>query len=119
MWKTGEKLDWGVLAQFGRGESSTRGSPSAEIEAWTLQVAAGPTYQIRDDIALYGGLFLDFLWGEFESSNGLKYDIEQDNPFGAFVGFDWTVKENTHWTVEFQYAGSTLAVATGLRLVFD
>ncbi len=119
VWKTGEKLDWGVLAQFGRGESSMRGSPSSEIEAWTLQVAAGPTYQIRDDMALYGGLFLDFLWGDFEASNRLKYDLEQDDPFGAFVGVDWIVKENTHWTVEFQYAGSTLAIATGLRLVFD
>jgi opacity protein-like surface antigen len=119
VWKTGEKLDWGALVQFGRGESSTRGSPSSEIEAWSLQMAAGPTYQIRDDMALYGGLFLDFLWGEFEGSNRLDWDMEQNDPFGVFVGLDWTVKENADWTVEFQYAGSTLAIATGLRWTFD
>ena len=38
---------------------------------------------------------------------------------GAFAGLDWAVKENIHWTMEFQYAGSTLAIATGLRWTFD
>ncbi len=119
LWKTGEKLDWGVLVQFGRGESSSHGlfSPT-EIEAWSLQVAGGPTYRVRDDMKLYGGLFLDFLWGEFDAPS-YEWDIEEDDPLGVFVGLDWTVKENTDWTVEFQYAGSTLAVATGLRWTFD
>ncbi len=119
LWHTGEKLDWGALLQFGRGESSSHGIARTEIEAWSLQVAGGPTYQVRDDMKLYGGLFLDFLWGEFEGSGRFKYDLEQNDPFGVFVGLDWTVKENTDWTVEFQYAGSTLAVATGLRWTFD
>lgn len=115
--KMGEKLDWGVLVQFGRGESSSF-RDSSEIEAWSLQVAGGPTYQVREDMKLYGGLFLDFLWGEFHSS-AFEWDIEQEDPFGVFAGLDWTVKEKADWTVEFQYAGSTLAIATGLRWTFD
>jgi hypothetical protein len=118
-----DKLDWGLVVQFSRGESSNHGMPPIvpggfEIEAWSFQVAAGPTYQFREDLAVYGGLFYDMLQGEIESG-ALHLDIEENDPFGGFVGLDWEVKEDARLSVEFQYAGSTLAVATGLRWILE
>jgi opacity protein-like surface antigen len=118
-----DKIDWGLVIQFSRGQSSQHTtSPmfldESDIEAWSLQVAAGPTYQLRENVDAYGGLFCDILRGDFEDSAN-QWDFEEDDPFGAFAGLDWAVKENIHWTMEFQYAGSTLAIATGLRWTFD
>ncbi len=115
-----EKLDWGVLVQFSRGESETRaGWPivsESEINAWSLQVAGGPTYQLCDEMAAYGGLFYYMLDGELEAYPAdFDADLEEDNPFGVFAGLDWALKENAHLAFEVQYAGSTYAVAAGLR----
>jgi len=107
-----EKIDWGVLAQLSRGRSSSVGMDS-EVEAWSFQVAGGPTYQIRDDMAVYGGLFFYMLDGELEVGP-FDTDMEEEDPFGLFAGIDCTVKEDMRWTLEFQWAGDTLAVTTGL-----
>ena len=118
-----EKLDWGVLVQLSRGESETRqGWPffnETGIEFWSLQVAGGPTYQICDEMAVFGGLFYNMLDGELDRDIGagadLDADLEEENPFGVFAGLDWALKENAHLAFEVQYAGSTYAVAAGLR----
>jgi len=117
------KLDWGLLVQYSSGESKGHGLPpvwtfASQVEVWTLQVATGPTYQVREDLAVYGGLFYDMLTGEYEG-NALEWDLQEDDRFGGFVGLDWELKEDTYWTVELQYAGSTFAIATGLRWTFD
>jgi hypothetical protein len=117
------KLDWGLLLQFSRGQSQEHNPASvwtraARTQVQSLQVAAGPTYQVREDLALYGGAFYDLLWGNYESALS-RWDLEVDNPFGAFAGLDWRVKEDAHWEVELQYAGATFAVTAGLRWIFD
>jgi len=118
-----QKLDWGLLAQFSRGQSKEHNPPSvwtraAETQVQSLQVAAGPTYQVREDLAAYGGIFYHLLWGDYESTL-TRWDLEGDDFFGVFVGLDWCVKKDAHWSVEFQYAGATFAVTTGLRWIFD
>jgi len=115
-----EKLDWGALIQYGRGKSETRtGFPipgESEIEAWSLQVAGGPTYQLCDEMAVFGGLFYNLFDGELERDEpAFEADLEEENPFGVFAGLDWALKENAHLAFEVQYAGSTYAVAAGLR----
>ncbi len=117
------KLDWGLLAQFSRGQSQEHNPPSvwtrvAETHVQSLQVAAGPTYQVREDLAAYGGVFYHLLWGNYESALS-QWDLEVDHPWGAFAGLDWRVKKDAHWDVELQYAGATFAVTTGLRWIFD
>jgi hypothetical protein len=117
------KLDWGLLAQFSRGQSQEHNPASvwtraAETQVQSFQVAAGPTYQVREDLAAYGGVFCLRLWGDYEAAL-TRWDLEVDNVFGAFVGLDWRVKEDVHWSMELQYAGATFAVATGLRWIFD
>ena len=118
-----QKLDWGLLAQFSRGQSKEHNPASvwtraAVTQVQSLEVAAGPTYQVREDLAAYGGVFCLLLWGDYESAL-TRWDLEVDNALGAFVGLDWCVKEDGHWSVELQYAGATFAIATGLRWIFD
>lgn len=82
-------------------------------------MAGGPTYQICDEMAVFGGLFYNMLDGELDRDIGapvdLDADLEEENPFGVFAGLDWALKENAHLAFEVQYAGSTYAVAAGLR----
>ena len=118
-----QKLDWGLLAQFSLGQSKEHNPPSvwtraAETHVQSLQVAAGPTYQVREDLAAYGGAFYHLLWGDYESALS-QWDLEVDHPWGAFAGLDWRVKKDTHWSAEIQYAGATFAVTTSLRWIFD
>ncbi len=68
-----QKLDWGLLVQFSRGQSKEHNPPSvwtkaAETQVQSFQVAAGPTYQVREDLAAYGGVFYHLLWGDYESA---------------------------------------------------
>ncbi len=117
------KLDWGLLAQFSRGQSQEHNPASvwtraAETQLQSIQVAAGPTYQVREDLAAYGGIFYLRLWGDYKAAL-TRWDLEAGNVFGAFVGLDWRVKEDVHWSVELQYAGATFAIASGLRWIFD
>ena len=121
-----DKFDWGLLVQFSNGRfdpSDTAPAmfgPSA-TELWSLQVVTGPTYHIRDNLAVYGGVFYHLLLGEYELSGPVRRqeDIKENNPVGGLLGLDWALKENVHWTAEFQYAGPTFAVATGLRWVLN
>jgi hypothetical protein len=118
-----QKVDWGLLVQFSRGQSQEHDPASvwtraAETQVQSFQAAAGPTYQVREDLAAYGGVFYHLLWGDYTSAL-TRWDLEGDSLFGVFAGLDWQVKEDARWNVEFQYAGATFAVTTGLRWIFD
>jgi hypothetical protein len=118
-----QKLDWGLLVQFSRGQSKEHNPASvwtraAETKVQSLEVAAGPTYQVREDLAAYGGVFYHLLWGDYTSALA-RWDLKGDDAFGGFVGLDWRIEEDAHWSMELQYAGATFAVTTGLRWIFD
>jgi hypothetical protein len=117
------KLDIGLLAQYSHGESSEDAGPigdeyHSEIEVQTVQVAAGPTYQLQDDLAAYGGLFAFTLDGEYDGILE-EWDFDANSAFGLFAGLNWEIKEDALLNVEFQYVGSGFAVATGLRWMFE
>ncbi len=119
------QFDWGLVAQWSHGESEmdmiapdTHMRTEMEIECF--QVATGPTYQIREDLNLYGGGFYHTLDGEYERSSGyLRFDLEQDSSWGGFAGLDWAVKEDVRFHAEVQHTGTALAIATGLKWLFQ
>jgi hypothetical protein len=54
-----DRLDWGVLAQFSGGKSTvTLLGGDGQVEMYSVQIAAGPTYQIKDDLAAWQYLLL-------------------------------------------------------------
>jgi len=114
-----DRLDWGVVAQWSRSRTeedqfSATGHTHRELEVDSLQIATGPTVQVREDLSVYGGAFYHALDGEFEDPVA-RFDMEEDSSFGGFVGVDWAVKENVHWIVEVQNTGTAFAAATGLK----
>jgi hypothetical protein len=115
-----DRLDWGVLAQFSGGKSTPKEtfSNSGQVEMYSLQIATGPTYQLKDDLAVYGGIFYYVLDGEFDAWFG-TWDLSEDSPVGLFAGLDWAVKEDAFFNVEIQYGETAFAVATGLRWIFE
>ncbi len=117
-----DRLDWGVVAQWSRSRTEEdqygiTANVHRKLEVDSLQIATGPTYGIREDLSLYGGVFYHALDGEFEDPTA-QFDMEEDNPLGGFGGLDWAVKENVHWTLEMQSTSTAFAVATGLKWLF-
>ncbi len=114
-----DMLDWGLVLQFSSGKSLQRSlafTGGGEVEIRSLQIATGATYQVKDDLTGYAGIFYHMLDGEYEGDFG-EWDLSEEDPFGGFVGLDWQVKEDAHLSVEFQYAGTTFAIATGLHWI--
>lgn len=116
-----DRLDWGVLAQFSGGKSTAADAwttGDTEVEMYSIQIAAGPTYQVKDDLAAYGGIFYYVLDGESDGWLG-TWDLSEDSPVGLFAGLDWAVKEDAFLNVEVHYGETAFAVATGLRWVIQ
>ncbi len=114
-----DRLDWGALAQFSGGKSTAESvvtGTDAHIEMYSIQIATGPTYQIKDDLAAYGGIFYYALNGEMDTWLA-TWDLSEDSPVGLFAGLDWAVKEDAFLNVEVHYGETAFAVATGLRWV--
>lgn len=112
-----DTLDWGLVLQFSSGKSLQRSlafAGRAEVEIRSLQIAAGPTYQVKDDLTGYAGIFYHMLDGEYEATFA-EWDLSEKNFLGGFVGLDWEVKDNARLSIEFQYTGTAFALATGLK----
>jgi hypothetical protein len=114
-----DRLDWGVLAQFSGGKSTASFfGEDGQVEMYSIQIAAGPTYQLKDDLAVYGGIFYYMLDGEVDTWFA-TWDLSEDSPVGLFAGLDWAVKEDAFFNVEIQYGETAFAVATGLRWILQ
>ena len=123
---------WGILAQlsytnfdYNEKNSSVNGydvSLSATIKMLEIQLAAGPTYQVTDELSIYGGPFLHFVKGEAkikgsvdgESGDG-SCDFKQEPELGGFVGLSTDLAKNTKFNIEYQLAGDAQAV--GFRFI--
>ena len=121
------KLKWGMLAQlsyaqydFGDRMSQINGSDvtlSATAKMLEIQIAAGPTYQVTDELSVYCGPFLSFVKGDLdfqgsidgESCDG-STDIEQESELGGFIGLSTELAENTNFNIEFQLTDDAQAV---------
>lgn len=117
-----DRLDWGVVAQWSRSKTEedqfgTTAHINRKLEVDSLQIATGPTYQVREDLNLYGGVFYHALDGEFDDPF-VQFDMEEDSSFGGFAGLDWAVKEDVQWFLEAQTTGTAFVAATGLKWLF-
>lgn len=121
------KVKWGLLAQlsyatldFDDKTYSVNGSDislSATVDMLEIQLAAGPTYQVTDEISIYGGPFLHFIKGSAELRGNVNKesvqgssDIEQISELGGFIGLSTNLAKNTKFNIEFQHTGNAQAV---------
>lgn len=126
-------LTWGGLFQMtwsgiDGSNLKLRGDPvfsgSVELDFWEIQVAAGPTLQL-EGFSIYGGPFLHFVKGDMELSGTTvslgttqrvesEADIREESNFGAFVGAQWDIDEDTCWYTEYQFTGDAWGAGMGI-----
>jgi hypothetical protein len=97
---------------------------SMDLVVMSLQIAAGPTYKIRDDISIYGGPFLQYisgnikLLGPFPGNTSLQgkhtANIEQQNYFGGFIGFQIELSKDNPLNIEYQHTATDNALAMNM-----
>jgi hypothetical protein len=103
-------------------------SGSVEVDWWEIQIAAGPTWQLADNLCIYGGPFLHFVDGDYdEKATGsvdvedetydvtykLACDLEEESMFGGYVGGQWDMAENASLYGECQFTGDAWGVGVG------
>ena len=134
-WQEGDII-WGGLVQIlweNPGEGDIDMTPSddpnmisgdMEIDLQEIQVAVGPTVQMKG-FSVYGGPFLHFVTGDLdvevrgkdkadeEYGVKLSQDIREKSEFGFFAGGHGEVSRNTSWFVEFQITGDAWGVGVG------
>ena len=100
---------WGVLGQFAQGKSEDNvrlnspagtwgnaripmpsGSSVAQckLEWYEIQLAAGPTVPLSEDMVIYGGPFLHFAEADLEVKGNSRYEYEAEQKWqlGAYIG---------------------------------
>ena len=94
---------WGLLTQVNWAEYDFDGksysvgahsvSLSTEFEIVEVQIATGPTFQINNNITIFGGPFLYFLNGDADfdgtidgSPAKVSADLEQESILGGYIG---------------------------------
>jgi hypothetical protein len=106
-----DALTWGGLFQMDWTKSEDSGE-DVEIEAYEIQIAVGPTYQM-EGMSLFGGPFLHFVDGDVDVP-GDTLDMEQESEIGGYVGAQFDIAENASWNIEFQFTGDAQAICTGI-----
>lgn len=110
-----KETHWGSLFQFmwakagGKLRAGGR-SWDAEEKFFEMQIALGPTYQMNEKVKLYGGPFFHYLDGSLEAKprtggGKIDYDLAQNGIFGAYIGGQIGLTENTLFNVEYQHTG--------------
>jgi len=131
-------LTWGGLFQmvWSSVDSSNlklQGDPifsgDLKLDFWEIQLAAGPTLQL-DGFSIYGGPFLHFVKGDMDLegttvSLGVtqrvesEADIREESNFGAFVGAQWDIAEDTLCYTEYQFTGDAWSAGIGIVWKFQ
>jgi hypothetical protein len=131
-----EKISWGASVQMNWLDASwdgtmdfphmaRSGAGDVDLDTHDLLVAIGPTADMGA-WKLYGGPFYYYLSGEWEAKGGDSAgygwretaDIEANSNFGAFVGAQFGLAQNTDLTTEFSFTGDGWAFGAGVALKF-
>ncbi|MBA7479047.1 hypothetical protein ES707_14478 [subsurface metagenome] len=125
-----DNLSWGALFQMGWSEvedSVTYNltdfglgivTVDEEVDWYEIQIAVGPTYELREGWLIYGGALVYFLEGEVDFAGVATIDLEEESQFGGYIGTQVDLDENASWFVEYQLTGDAYAVGTGISWKF-
>jgi hypothetical protein len=105
----GDPLTWGGLFQMDWTKSEDE---DAEIDAFEIQIAVGPTYQM-EGMSIFGGPFLHFVDGEVDEPGG-THDVKQESEFGGYVGAQFDIAENASCHIEYQITGDASGIGAGI-----
>jgi hypothetical protein len=122
-----DQLKWGGLVQVKwlrlNGDASS--PPGAwdgdlDLDMMQIQVAVGPTYQLQDDLLIYGGPIWYYLDGQKKYRERTvptwfeKYDMANRSEFGGYIGLQMDVPTDAKLNIEYQKTGDNDMVGVGL-----
>jgi len=98
---------------------------TVEINMAQVQIAVGPTYELNDNVSIYGGPFWHYTFGNLDVevneeigggilNSNFSWDIDDSSTFGAFVGTRIEINENTSFNIEYQHTADSDAFVAGL-----
>jgi hypothetical protein len=134
-----DKLKLGGLFQTSWASSEATLGPansqeSVELDIVEMQIAAGPSYNLTENITIYGGPFWHFIsFGDStiegkkvisESSTGevaiskATYEIDDNHYFGGYIGIDAEITKSVFYCIEYQHTVSSDALDMSIKYKF-
>ena len=104
---------------------------TVQFDLTQVQIAVGPSYELTERVLIYGGPFLHFVHGDWEDvyneidpiTGGLltsKYSwtVEEDSYFGAYIGTQMEITENSTFMIEYQHTSAADAFGASIAARF-
>lgn len=104
---------------------------TVQFDLAEVQIAAGPSYELTERVLIYGGPFLHFIRGDWEDvynqidlgTGGLlttktTWTAKEDSYFGAYIGTQMEIAENSSFMIEYQYTSAAAAVGASIAVRF-
>jgi len=125
------QADWSELDGAIRPKEWPVADDTVQFDITQVRIAAGPSYELNDAISIYGGPFLHFVRGDWDDvynqidpiTGGLltsKYSwtVEEDSYFGAYIGAQMEISENTAFLIEYQHTSAADTVGASVAVRF-
>ena len=133
------KLKIGGLIQVGWSELDGAIRPqewpvaddTVQFDLTQVQIAVGPSYELTERVLIYGGPFLHFVRGDWEDiynqidpdtggllTSKLSWTVEEDSSFGAYIGTQMEIAENSTFLIEYQHTAAANAVGASMAVRF-
>jgi hypothetical protein len=132
-----EPLSWGAMFQMDWTNSEDGDDwfeleifddEDVEVDYYEIVIAVGPTYEMNEQLRIYGGPFFFLLDGDFdweirdsfitEGGAKLSFDIEEESQFGGYVGAEYDLAENAPLFVELQFTADSWGFGAGIGWKF-
>jgi len=104
---------------------------TVQLDLTQIQIAVGPSYELTERVLIYGGPFLHFIRGDWEDvynqidlgTGGLlttktTWTVEEDSSFGAYIGTQIEIAENSSFMIEYQHTSAASAVGASMAVRF-
>jgi hypothetical protein len=113
LWK-GQNLDWGVVGQGTFMSTEDTGSRTVdELKLGEVLFGLGPCWR-PDWGIVYGGALVHVITGTLKTVADEEYDLEQDSPFGAYLGGGIELERHLMATAEVQATPDAYGWGVGL-----
>ncbi|MBA7477525.1 hypothetical protein ES707_12936 [subsurface metagenome] len=110
------------------------GADNIKIEITEVQIAVGPTYELEEDVLIYGGPFYHYVNGELDDTysyfeideDNIEYFLtseyhwamEEDASYGGYIGTRLELAEDCSFNMEYQLTGAAYCIGASIRWRF-
>jgi len=123
------QVDWSELDGAIRPKEWPVADDTVQFDLTQVQIAVGPSYELTERVLIYGGPFLHFVYGNWEDvynqfdpagllTSKKSWTVEEDSCFGAYIGTQMEINENSTFLIEYQQTSSAYAVGASIAVTF-